>query len=108
MFDWENELKSLAEFIQTKDAEYGQTYDKAGKILEILLPDGISPDKYNTISIYWRLIEKIARGLNTNDDIDIWRDIVGLGLNGLKIYDEKKQLDDYMANYDSSVDWSKK
>jgi hypothetical protein len=34
MFDWENELKSLAEFIQTKDAEYGQTYDKAGKILD--------------------------------------------------------------------------
>ena len=107
MTKFEELAKEVAQLVDQKNEEYGNCYGISSELLKLFAPDGISPDKYNDIAILLRLVEKLKRGFGGEISRDTIIDIIGLGLNWLKIYDENKQ-DEYTATYDSTDDWSKK
>ena len=93
MTRFEELAKEVAQLVDQKNEEYGNCYSVAPELLKLFAPNGISPDKYNDIAILLRLVEKIKRGFGGEISRDLWIDIVGLGLNGLKEYDERHKVD---------------
>ncbi len=101
MTQFEELAKEVAQLVDQKNVEYGNCYTVAPELLKLFAPDGISPDKYNDIAILLRLVEKIKRGFGGEISRDLWQDIVGLGLNGLKIYNERHESTIHRHGYDT-------
>jgi hypothetical protein len=73
-----------AQTTDEKNKAYGDSYAKSGKILEILYPDGASPDQYTDMLGIVRCIDKFFRIATSKDAFgeNPWLDIVGYGLLG--------------------------
>ena len=79
--------------VRDKNKEYGNAFRKVSEILSVLFPNGITPDKYDDVALLIRVLDKICRIANTNDEEvkkDAWLDICGYALlrlgdlNGVK------------------------
>jgi hypothetical protein len=67
-----------------KQAAYGDAFGKAGDVLRILFPDGVSPDFYDDLLGVVRVIDKLFRIATARDALgeDPWEDLAGYGLLG--------------------------
>lgn len=76
----------LGELVTEKNAAYGDSFGKAGTILEVLYPNGIEPYQYRDMLAVVRVIDKLFRIANTKDafDEDPWMDIAGYGILSCK------------------------
>ena len=73
----------LGRLVETKQEQYGDSWGKAGRILEILYPDGVRPDQYHTFLGITRVIDKLCRLANGNQgEENAWEDLAGYGLLG--------------------------
>lgn len=75
--------REIGELVERKQKEYGDSWGKAGRILEILYPDGVRPDQYHTFLGITRVIDKLCRLANGNQgEENAWEDLAGYGLLG--------------------------
>lgn len=73
----------LGKLVETKQEQYGDSWGKAGRILEILYPDGVRPDQYHTFLGIVRVLDKICRlAAGNKGDENAWEDLAGYGLLG--------------------------
>jgi hypothetical protein len=76
----------IANLISLKQEAYGCAFDNAHKILEVLYPNGITPDDYKELLTITRVIDKLFRIATNNDPVfkeEPWKDICGYSLLSL-------------------------
>jgi len=86
--------KEVGDLVDEKQAAYGDSFGKAGKVMSILYPDGIAPEALDDALTVVRVLDKLfriatANGQNDAMGEDPWRDIVGYGLLSLRRCEQK-------------------
>jgi len=84
----------IGQLVERKNKAYGDSFEKACKLLEILYPDGVKPDQYLDMLALVRLIDKMFRIANDKGafDEDPWADIAGYGILGMRSKRKDKDL----------------
>ena len=74
--------KKIGNLVDEKNKAYGDSFNRAGKVLAELYPDGVKPKEYRNMLSIIRIIDKLFRVANDQDAFgeDPWQDIVGYGL----------------------------
>lgn len=77
----------LGELLELKNQKYGDSFGKAGQILQILCPEGLRPEQYQHALTVVRILDKLSRILTDPDAFgeDPYRDIAGYGLLGANL-----------------------
>lgn len=76
--------REIGRLVDEKNAAYGDSFGRAGEILEILYPDGVRPAQYRDFLAVTRIIDKLFRIATDRDALgeDPFRDIAGYGILG--------------------------
>lgn len=76
----------LGQLVDEKQKAYGDSFGKAGEIMEILYPNGIKPEQYKDSLAVIRIIDKLFRIANQKEYAgeNPFQDIAGYGLLGSK------------------------
>jgi len=84
-FDFEKIAADVARLTAEKKASYGDAFGQSGRILEILYPNGVSPEQYGDMLAVARILDKLFRVATRKDAFgeSPYRDIVGYGLLGV-------------------------
>lgn len=72
----------IAKLVEEKQKAYGNSFENATKIFEILFPNGIKKEQYQNILVIARILDKLNR-IATNEKAfgeSPWRDITGYSL----------------------------
>ena len=74
--------ESIGQLVAEKQAAYGDSFSKAGAVLRILYPNGISSSQLDDALTITRVLDKLFRIATKKDAFgeSPWRDIVGYGL----------------------------
>ena len=74
--------KEIGELVDQKNAAYGDSFNRSGKILKELYPKGIMPEQYNDMLAMIRIIDKMFRIATDKDAFgeSPWQDIAGYGI----------------------------
>ncbi len=74
----------IGALVEEKQKAYGDSFGKAGPIMEILYPDGIRLDKLKDALVVVRIIDKLSRIATDKDALgeSPFMDIAGYGLLG--------------------------
>lgn len=74
----------LGRLVQQKNEAYGSSWDKTGKYLSLLYPDGIQPNQYDAALLLVRIFDKCMRVATDNDPMGEtpFLDIAGYGILG--------------------------
>jgi hypothetical protein len=74
----------IGRLVDLKNAAYGASFDKAGDVLRILYPNGITPDQYVDALAVVRILDKLFRTATDRDALgeSPFGDIAGYGLLG--------------------------
>jgi|ETNmetMinimDraft_2_1059921.scaffolds.fasta_scaffold25134_2 hypothetical protein len=85
----------IGKLVQEKNEAYGDSFGQACKILEVLYPNGVTPDQYRDALAVTRVIDKLFRLANKKDAFgeSPWRDICGYAILGVA-NDESEKSDD--------------
>ena len=77
-----NTADAIGDLVAEKNLAYGDAFSKAGEVLKILYPDGVSTDKYLDILVTVRILDKLFRIANSKDAFgeSPWQDIAGYGI----------------------------
>ena len=72
----------VGEIVDSKQLAYGDAFNKSASVLEILYPDGVSPDDYANLLSVARILDKLFRIANDQDAFgeDPFSDIAGYSL----------------------------
>ena len=78
--------KRIGKLVDEKNEAYGDSFNQSGKILEVLYPEGVTPNQYRDMLAVVRVIDKLFRIANKKDAFgeSPWRDIAGYALLGQK------------------------
>lgn len=80
--EYERVAQEIAALVTAKQAAYGDAFSKAGAVLRVLYPNGVTPDKYDDMLTMVRVVDKLFRIATKNDPSgeSPWRDILGYAL----------------------------
>jgi hypothetical protein len=86
--------KEVGELCEEKNEAYGDSFAKAGAVLEELYPNGVLPEQYTDMLGVIRVLDKLFRIATKKDAFgeSPWRDVAGYGILGT-FNDYKDQLD---------------
>lgn len=77
--------REIGALVDVKNQQYGDAFHKTGKILAILYPEGVAPERYDDMLAVVRVLDKLFRVANGKQgNEDPWQDIVGYGLLGME------------------------
>jgi len=77
--------QSVGALVDKKNKQYGDSYNRAGHILQVLYPNGIQPPEYRDMLGIIRVIDKLFRIANGKQgEENPWQDIAGYGLLGME------------------------
>jgi hypothetical protein len=76
--------KEVGELCEEKNEAYGDSFAKAGAILEELYPNGVLPEQYTDMLGVIRVLDKLFRIATKKDAFgeSPWRDVAGYGILG--------------------------
>lgn len=97
MNEYEQLGTEIGQLVATKDAAYGKAFDRAGAIVKLLYPNGVTLDQYDDFLAVTRIVDKLFRIANQKDAFgeSPFMDIAGYGLLGYKRHlDVNKRLRD--------------
>lgn len=79
---YEKVAKETAQLVSQKQVAYGDAFGKAGAVLRVLYPNGVTPDRYDDMLTVVRVLDKLFRIATNNDPTgeSPWRDILGYAL----------------------------
>lgn len=82
MTDYAKLGKEIGELVTEKQAAYGDSFGRAGEVLRILYPEGVSPDSYRDLLTVTRVLDKLFRIATDRDALgeSPWRDVAGYAL----------------------------
>jgi hypothetical protein len=74
----------IGALVEQKQAAYGDAYGKAGAVMRLLYPNGISPEQMDDALGAVRVLDKLFRVATARDALgeSPWRDIAGYGILG--------------------------
>lgn len=77
--------KEIGALVDEKNAAYGDSFNQAGKFLEILYPDGIPVSAYTDALCIVRIFDKLKRIATDKDALgeNPYRDVAGYALLGI-------------------------
>jgi len=77
--------KQVGALVDKKNAAYGDSFNKCGRFLEILYPNGIKPEQYSDMLCMIRIFDKLSRIAKDKKAFgeSPYGDIAGYGLLGL-------------------------
>lgn len=84
-----------ADLVAQKNAAYGDSFEKSGEILKILMPNGCPPEKFQDMLTVVRITDKLFR-ICTNPTAfneDPWKDILGYALLSVASNEKIKMVD---------------
>lgn len=86
----------IGELVQTKQRAYGNSFGRAGDVMRILYPNGISPQQMDDALTITRILDKLFRIATNRDALgeDPYRDIAGYGLLGAAKRESALDLED--------------
>jgi hypothetical protein len=76
--------KEIGEVVDLKNKFYGNAFERAGEVLKIFFPNGVTPNQYIDMLAIVRILDKLFR-IATNAEKageDAYKDIAGYGLLG--------------------------
>jgi len=75
--------------VEEKQGAYGNSFGRSGEIMEILYPDGLSPEQVTDGLAIVRVIDKLFRIATDKDAFgeSPWKDIAGYALLGWRNHD---------------------
>jgi len=76
---------NVAQVVEKKQVAYGDSFGKAGKVLELLYPNGVKIEQYQDMLTVVRIIDKIFRIASKKDAFgeSPYSDLMGYSLLGL-------------------------
>lgn len=82
MSDYVNIGEAVGQLVTEKQLAYGDSFGKAGEVLRILYPAGISPDQLEDALTVVRVIDKLFRIATRKDAFgeSPWRDVCGYAI----------------------------
>ena len=85
--------REIGELVADKQEAYGDSFGKAGEVMRILYPAGISPSQMDDALAVVRVIDKLFRVATDRDALgeSPWRDIVGYALLGVARCEVKRE-----------------
>jgi len=85
--------KEIGELVTEKQAAYGDAFGRAGEVLRILYPGGVSPDGYRDLLTVTRVLDKLFRIATDRDALgeSPWRDVAGYALLATMATEEEKE-----------------
>lgn len=83
----------IGKLVAEKQAAYGDSFGKSGKVLELLYPDGISPEQYRDALTVVRIVDKLFRIATRKDAFgeSPYKDIAGYGLLGVAADERERE-----------------
>ena len=75
--------EKLTNKVAEKNNAYGSAFEQITLMLLQLFPNGIPPEKYGDVSILIRLLDKVCRIANSQENFnneDAWDDIMGYAM----------------------------
>lgn len=86
----------LGALLKRKNEAYGNSFERAGQIVEILFPDGITPSQYQDLLTIVRILDKLFRIATEKEAFseDPWKDIAGYALLSLASEESKHEYKD--------------
>lgn len=77
--------RDIGALCEEKNKAYGDSFAKAGKLIELLYPDGVKPEEYTDMLGIIRVIDKLFRIATKKDAFgeSPWNDIAGYGILGV-------------------------
>ena len=83
----------IGNLVSSKNIAYGDAFSKAGDLLKVLYPDGISPSQYVDVLVTVRILDKLFRIANSKDAFgeSAWQDIAGYGILMTAYSNQEKQ-----------------
>lgn len=90
--EYEKLGRELGALVDVKNAQYGDSVNKTGRILEILYPNGVPVSEYRNMMLVTRILDKLNRVANGDQgDESAFSDIAGYGLMGMKKEEKKEE-----------------
>lgn len=90
MIDYVNIGEAVGQLVTEKQHAYGDSFGKAGDVLRILYPNGISPEQLEDALVVVRVIDKLFRIATQKDAFgeSPWKDVCGYAI--LSIHRDQK------------------
>tara|TARA_E500000331_G_scaffold351456_2_gene398154 strand:+ start:2435 stop:2704 length:270 start_codon:yes stop_codon:yes gene_type:complete len=79
----------LSKLLEDKQKAYGESFNTAPKILQLLYPDGVKVEDYEQLLTITRILDKLNRIANNDKSEDPFQDIAGYCLLALKQRDRR-------------------
>jgi len=85
--------REIGELVEKKQAAYGDSFTKAGRVMRILYPAGIAPEQMDDALCLVRMIDKMFRIATDRDALgeSPYRDIAGYALLGATRVEEEAE-----------------
>lgn len=75
--------EEIGGMVNEKQEQYGDSFGRAGRVLQELFPCGIEPEQYDDVLAIARILDKLFRVANGDQgDESAYRDIAGYGILG--------------------------
>lgn len=83
--------RDIGALVDTKNAAYGDSFRRSGRLMRELYPGGIGPDQLDDALSIVRVIDKLFRIATDKDAFgeDPWRDIAGYAILSVARNEEK-------------------
>ena len=82
MIDYSKLGSTIGELVAEKNAAYGDSFGRSGRVLKELYPDGITPENYNDVLTIARILDKLFRIATQKEAFgeNPYRDIAGYAI----------------------------
>lgn len=72
----------IGDLVERKNAKYGDSFSKAGDVLKIFFPNGVSVEQFSDLLAIVRILDKIFRIVTDKDAFgeSPWQDIGGYAI----------------------------
>jgi hypothetical protein len=79
---YETIAQQIGQLVDEKNKAYGNSFNKCGDFLQLLYPNGITPEQYSDMLGIVRVFDKMMRIANSKDAFgeNPWKDITGYGI----------------------------
>ncbi len=84
MMKYEQLGQEIGALVDVKQKQYGDSFSKCSRFLELLYPNGVQPEDYTHLLTLVRIFDKLMRVANGNqgDGESAYKDIAGYALLG--------------------------
>lgn len=86
--------QEIGKLLEEKNAAYGNSFERAEEILQVLYPHGVKPAQYRDLLAVTRVLDKLFRIATDKDAFgeSPWKDVAGYSILSLWSAQRKKEV----------------